>query len=295
MNGLHLEVSKGEIFGLIGPNGAGKTTVFMMLSTLLKPTSGTARVAGFDVVRERDAVRRRIGVLFQEAALDHQLTPRENLDFHGRLHHMGKQEIKERTLEVLRLVELDGWRDEPIRTLSGGMRRRLEIARALMHRPEVLLLDEPTHMLDPKARYAIWSYVKELNEREGMTILLATNVMEEAEQLCRRLIVIDSGRSIAVGTIDELRSVVGNDIVSLKVAPLGNILTALEALDGIDGVKIVGDGVDLKVKDGEKMIPQILQSASSLGITISSVSLRKPTLGDVFVHYTGRGLGDQPA
>ncbi len=214
---LSFRVEAGELFGLLGPNGAGKTTTINMLSTLLKPTSGRAEVAGFDIASERDAVRRAIGVVFQEPALDVKLTGRENLDFHAMMYGKSRAERRRTIDEVLKLVDLEDRAGALVEEYSGGMKRRLEIARGLTHRPRVLFLDEPTLGLDAQTRRHIWEYIRKLNRESGVTIILTTHYMEEADFLCRRVAIMDHGKFVALGTPSGLKDVLGGDVVSIEV------------------------------------------------------------------------------
>ena len=216
---ISFEVEEGEIFGLLGPNGAGKTTTIKMLTTLLRPSDGTAEVCGYDIRREPDAVRRVIGIVFQEPSLDLELTGRENMEFHARLYDVPKGEMDARIEELLKLVELQDWADRLVRNYSGGMRRRLEIARSLLHHPRVLFLDEPTLGLDPQSRRHVWSYISRINREEGVTIILTTHYMEEADQLCDRVAIIDKGRIVALDTPEKLKGIVGGDVLTLEVGP----------------------------------------------------------------------------
>ena len=213
---IDLDVEEGEIFGFLGPNGAGKTTTIKMLTTLLKPSEGEAKVCGYDVVKQPDLVRRSIGVVFQEPALDDQLTGRENLDFHARLYGLNKREREERIEEVLKLVGLADRADELVKNYSGGMRRRLEIARGFIHHPRILFLDEPTLGLDVQTRRAIWNYIMKLNKKEGITIFLTTHYLEEADRLSDRVAIIDNGKILAVDSPRKLKDMIGSDVITLR-------------------------------------------------------------------------------
>ena len=216
VKGISFKVKKGEVFAFLGPNGAGKTTTINMITTLLKPTSGTIRVAGYDAIKNPNEVRKRIGIVFQDMTLDRELTAYENLYIHGRIYGYKGEELKRRIEEMLNFVELYEHRNRIVKYFSGGMIRRLEIARALIHKPEILFLDEPTVGLDPQTRVHIWDYIKEMKKEHDMTIFLTTHYMEEAENLADRIAIIDNGKIIAIGTVDELKSIVGDDIVYLK-------------------------------------------------------------------------------
>ena len=294
---VSISVEKGELFGLLGPNGAGKTTLISMLSTTLPPTSGVARVYGFDVLREPSSVRASIGVVFQEHSLDDRLTARENLDFHGRLYGMEKTLRRKRMDEVLELVELSDRANDLVKTHSGGMMRRLEIARGLMHHPKVLFLDEPTLGLDPQTRVHIWDYIKKLNE-EGVTMILTTHYMDEADHLCDRIAIIDHGNIVALDTPENLKAKIRGDIISLEVSDGHQMESLKQSMikEGfVEDVSLRNNTLRLTVQDGERSIPPILSIAAQSGIKIQSVSLRKPTLDDVFIYHTGRAIREESA
>lgn len=291
---VSVQVKPGELFGLLGPNGAGKTTLISMLSTMTEPTSGSARVWGFDVARESSSVRQNIGVVFQDTTLDDRLTGRENLDLHGRLYGMDGIPRKKRIEEVLGLVELTDRADAIVKTYSGGMMRRLEIARGLMHHPHVLFLDEPTLGLDPQTRNHIWEYIKILNKEEGVTIVLTTHYMEEADHLCGRIAIIDNGEIVALDTPDALKDRLGGDIITLEIEDPDKIAGLCELYKGCaNSVSRKNNEVFITVRHGERQIPLILNTALNAGISILSVTLRKPTLDDVFLHHTGRAIRDK--
>jgi ABC-2 type transport system ATP-binding protein len=294
---LDLGVQKGEIFGLLGPNGAGKTTTISMLSTVLTPTSGSAEVAGHDIIDERDAVRESIGIVFQDPSLDEELTGYENLDFHARLYGMPAEKRRERIFEVLRLVDLMEKRDIRVKSYSGGMKRRLEIARGLMHRPDVLFLDEPTLGLDPQTRRHIWDYIKGMNETDGVTILLTTHYMEEADFLCERVAIIDHGEIIALDKPSRLKSKIGENVVSVEVSNAEEFCKVIrkEKMKCVIKAKGVDGKVHLTVKDGERAIPEIIKVAERSGLNVESVSMHSPTLEDVFIQLTGRRLREERA
>ncbi|MCE8422685.1 MAG: ATP-binding cassette domain-containing protein [Candidatus Methanoperedens sp.] len=293
---VSLQVKPGELFGLLGPNGAGKTTLINMMSTMTEPSGGSAKVWGFDVVRDASSVRQNIGMVFQDTTLDDRLTGRENLDLHGRLYGMDGMHRKERIKEVLALVELMDRADAIVKTYSGGMMRRLEIARGLMHHPHVLFLDEPTLGLDPQTRNHIWEYIKTLNKEEGVTIVLTTHYMEEADHLCGRIAIIDNGQIVALDTPDALKNMLGGDIIILEIEDPDRTagLCKLYMKNGCaHAVTQKNNKVFITVKQGEQQIPHILNIALSAGISIMSVSLRKPTLDDVFLHHTGSAIRDK--
>lgn len=294
LENITLEIEQGELFGLLGPNGAGKTTLISILSTMLLATSGRATVCGRDVSREEDAVRQCIGIVFQDPSLDDDLTGEENLDFHGRLYGMDSRTRESRMGEVLRLVDLEDRRGDLVKTYSGGMRRRLEIARGLMHRPKVLFLDEPTLGLDPQTRRKIWNYIRSLKDSYGMTIILTTHYMDEADQLCTRIAVIDRGEIVALDSPEALKASLGGDVLELDVAyPSELFLEHLKTLDDVDNISMQDGKVVLTVKNGESFIPRIFETAQAVGVEISSVSMRKPNLEDVFLKLTGREIRDE--
>ena len=293
---ISFAVDEGELFGLLGPNGAGKTTTINMLATLLRPTSGTAAVAGFDVARDRDAVRKSIGIVFQEPALDGRLTGRENLEFHTMMYGLGKTERHRRIDEVLALVELTDKAATLVEKYSGGMKRRLEIARGLTHRPKVLFLDEPTLGLDAQTRRHIWDYVRKLNKEGGVTIILTTHYMEEADFLCDRVAIMDHGRFVALDTPARLKDTLGGDVVSLELeGDSAGFLEDLGRLDWIKRSKFHEGVLSLTMDRGERRIPELVVLAQRRGVTVHCVQLRKPSLEDVFLHFTGRTIREQEA
>src|SRR3989338_3179746 len=293
VDSINLQVKEGELFGLLGPNGAGKTTTLSMLSTILFSSSGTALVNGFDINKERIKVRKSIGIVFQDPSLDDELTAKENLDFHGRLYGMPKKLREERITEVLKLVELTDKASLKVRSFSGGMKRRLEIARGLMHHPKILFLDEPTIGLDPQTRRNIWDYIENLNEKEKLTIILTTHYMEEADYLCDRVAIIDHGKIIALGTPDELKKSMGGDVISIEgeADKQGSVLNE----DWVKEKKLIDGKMNITVSSGESAIPKILEIAGRGGIIVNSVNLKKLTLEDVFIHYTGRAIREEEA
>ncbi|MFE9682003.1 ATP-binding cassette domain-containing protein [Streptomyces sp. NPDC002701] len=285
VHGLDLTVAEGENFGFLGPNGAGKSTTISMLSTLMRPSAGRAAVAGMDVERRPDEVRRRIGVVFQEPTADRQLTGWQNLRFHARLHGMSRRDVHAQAGALLEMTGLADRRDAPVGTYSGGMQRRLEVARALMHRPRVLFLDEPTTGLDPQSRAQIWQRLHELGRQEGVTVFLTTHYLEEAEN-CDRIAVMDHGRLVAQGTPHELKSAIGADVVHLRTDDDTRAAQAIRdrfALDAEAGP----DGVRVRTADGARWVPRLCAQLTS-GIT--SVTVTRPSLDDVFLHHTGRSL-----
>lgn len=287
VNGLTFAVGRGEIFGFLGPNGAGKTTTIKILATLVRPTGGRARVNGFDVVREPNQVRRSIGMVFQDPSLDERLTAEENLLFHALLYGVPRQEALKRGAELLELVGLGGWRRSLVRTFSGGMKRRLELIRGLLHRPAVLFLDEPTLGLDPQTRSHIWEYIRTLHRELGTTVFLTTHYMEEAE-ICDRIGIIDHGKLIALDTPAGLKRLVGGDVVIVKVGDRETLLTRVREEFGLTGT-VEGEHVYFEVRDGESFVPKLVRAVPD----IREVRLRQPTLEDVFLKLTGRAIRDR--
>ncbi|MCS7127881.1 MAG: ATP-binding cassette domain-containing protein [Sulfolobales archaeon] len=294
VKGISFTVREGEIFGFLGPNGAGKTTTIHILATILKPTSGKATVDGYDIVREPQKVRKIIGIIFQDPSLDEELTGYENLYIHGRLYGLGGQSLRERIEEALKFVELHEYKDKPVRKYSGGMRRRLEIARALIHIPRILFLDEPTIGLDPQTRVHIWEYINELNREYKTTIFLTTHYMDEAEALCSKIAIIDRGRIIALGTVDDLKSRVGSDVVYVKLYGDNNegICRALQLADVWSCKHIQDNVLALQVEKASEAVPEILKYLEKLKVKVKEVNYRRPTLDDVFIHLTGREIRD---
>lgn len=296
VNNISISVKTGELFGLLGPNGAGKTTLINMLSTMIAPSSGSAKVWGFDVVKEASLVRKNIGVVFQDTTLDDRLTGRENLDLHGRFYGMESKLRKKRIEEVLSLVELTDRADTIVKIYSGGMMRRLEIARGLMHHPHVLFLDEPTLGLDPQTRRHIWEYIRCMNKEEEVTIVLTTHYMEEADSLCDRIAIIDHGKIVAMDAPKALKNMLGGDVITLEIEHPENInkLCEIYRKNGCSGeVSQKKDQIFITCLQGERQIPHILNLAMNASISILSVNLRKPTLDDVFLHHTGHGIRDK--
>jgi ABC-2 type transport system ATP-binding protein len=292
---ISFEVRSGEVFGLLGPNGAGKTTTIKMLTTLLPPTSGDARVAGFDVKKNGNDVRKNIGIVFQDPSLDDDLTGRENLEFHAILYNVGKERRNKKIAEVLKLVELEDKADVIVRSYSGGMKRRLEIGRGLIHEPRILFLDEPTVGLDPQTRRHIWEYIKRLNEASKTTLILTTHYIEEADYLCNRVAFVDHGKIVALDTPKALKDKLGGDVISLQIAKEDQeeFVKRLKSFKWVKTVTRHEDFIDLTVEEGEKRIPEIVVLAEKHKIGIVSVSLHKPSLEDVFIHYTGKTIREE--
>jgi ABC-2 type transport system ATP-binding protein len=296
---VNLSVEKGEIFGLLGPNGAGKSTTIKMLVTLLKPTSGKTMVAGFDSDTQADQVRKRIGYVPQESALDVRLTARENLELFAELYDLSKSSIQNRILEVLELVELDKRKDDLVAHYSGGMKRRLEIARGLLPSPEVLFLDEPTLGLDPQTRRVVWDFIHRLQKEWNLTILATTHYLEEAENEMDRVAIIYKGHIMNMGRPSDLKSEYGQDLVELNIEyPDGtyteeHLIEKLKLLQLANEVSVRGFDLKLSVTDGKKALPSIIHKMDTAGIKINSISVRTPSLDDIFIKYTGRGIREE--
>ena len=287
VKGIDLDVSPGETFGFLGPNGAGKSTTINMLCTLTEPSGGTAEVAGFDVVKEREAVRRNIGLVFQDSTLDAYLTAEENLRFHTDLYGVDKATASGRLDEVLAMVGLSERRKDLVGTFSGGMRRRLEIARGLLHSPNVLFLDEPTIGLDPQTRASIWTYIEQLHKREKITVFVTTHYMDEAEN-CDRIAIMDKGRIVALDTPDALKAGIGKDRVQITTEDDNKAIESLKANFDLDAAVHEGQ-VTISVAEGAEFVPHLFEK---LGVHILSVTVQRPSLDDVFLSYTGTTLRD---
>jgi ABC-2 type transport system ATP-binding protein len=287
VDGIDFEVEPGEIFGFLGPNGAGKSTTIGMLCTLVRPTAGEAHVAGHDVRTERNEVRRNIGLVFQDTTLDGYLSAEQNLRFHAELYGVPRAQANERMEQVMKMVGLWERRDSLVYTYSGGMKRRLEIARGLLHSPRVLFLDEPTVGLDPQTRSSIWSYIKELMRQEEITIFMTTHYMDEAEY-CDRIAIMDQGRIVALDRPDVLKARVGKDRVQIKTADDEAAIAALRERFGVEAVIAEGE-VLFPVENGEEFVPRLF---AELGVPILAVSVARPSLDDVFMSYTGSTIRD---
>jgi len=285
--GVDFTVATGEVFGFLGPNGAGKSTTINMLCTLLKPTAGSAQVAGHDVMRERDDVRRNIGLVFQDPTLDSYLTGEQNLRFHAELYGVPKAVVGDRMRQVLEMVGLWDRRGDRVLTYSGGMKRRLEIARGLLHSPRVLFLDEPTVGLDPQTRKSIWDYIQQLRRNEDITIFMTTHYMDEAEY-CDRIAIIDSGRIVALDTPQALKASVGKDRVQIETRDDDAAIAALKEIFDLEASVREG-AVTFAVPSGEEFVPRLF---AELGVPITSVSVSRPSLDDVFMSYTGTTIRD---
>jgi ABC-2 type transport system ATP-binding protein len=296
VKGVSFAVNDGEIFGLLGPNGAGKSTLIRMMTTLVPITSGRAIVAGFDVAKESDSVRRVIGVIPQALTSDPDLTLEENLSIYAKLYGVPRAERAKNIQEVLEAVDLVKWRDAQTKTLSGGMRRRLEIARGLVHNPHIFFLDEPTTGLDPVSRIAVWEMLDNLRKTRNLTMLLTTHYMEEADKLCDRIAIVDHGNLVALGTPIELKqNVPGANVVEVHFdRETAQWKSRLEGLDGVTSVQAESAGFyRVLTSSGSRTTMQLVELAASLGENITSLSVQNTSLDDVFVHYTGRQLRDE--
>jgi len=302
VDGVTFRVRRGEIFGFLGPNGAGKTTTISVLTTLLAPSSGRATVAGLDTTVSAPEVRRRIGLVFQSSTADSELTGRENLTLEAGLYGFSPAEIAPRIEEVLRRVELSAVADRLVSTYSGGMRRRLELAAGLIHDPKIVFLDEPTLGLDPQGRAGFWRYIRDLRDTEGITVFLTTHYLEEADQLCDRIAIIDHGQIIATGSPGELKDRMGGDTLSVRTAPgAGDLEPVVRAIPGITAVLREDGGYRLKCARGDALVSKVVLAAQSAGISIEQLAVHKPSLDEVFLELTGHayreeGTGaDEPA
>jgi ABC-2 type transport system ATP-binding protein len=302
VDGIDFQVNAGEIFAFLGPNGAGKTTTIKMLNTLIQPTSGSATVAGFDVVKRPAEVRKRIGYAAQDVGVDEQATGRENLALYGHFYRLDGKTIKQRVKELFDLVGLTGYEDKMVSAYSGGMRKRLDLAMGMIHQPQVIFLDEPTTGLDPQTRAHLWDYINKLAKTMGVAIFLTTHYMEEADRLADRLAIIDLGKIMTIGTSDELKRSIGGDVVTLtpcvqKDEECKDFIRRTEAvLSGkpfVTSTKPTDGELAVYVKDGESAIPSIMQVLGSQGIEVKSISMARPSLDDVFLKYTGRTIRAQ--
>lgn len=288
-------VENGEIFGFLGPNGAGKSTTMMILTTLLKPTSGQALVSGFDVLTQAKQVRQNIGYVQQESTVDEYLTGRENLLLQARLNHIPKDQINKRIDDVLDLIELTDKQNNPVVTYSGGMRKRLDIAGGLLHHPKVLFLDEPTVGLDIQTRRKIWEYIKKIHTEFEMTIFLTTHYMEEADQLCDRIGIIDNGKIQVIDSPQNMKHALGNEVITIVIEngdAKESFVSELKKIETIEKINVENDKLVLFASNGTEVIPKIFQISSNLNIKINSISLTSPTLDDVFISYTGHEIRD---
>jgi ABC-2 type transport system ATP-binding protein len=302
VDGIDFEVSAGEIFAFLGPNGAGKTTTIKMLNTLIQPTSGTATVAGLDVVKNPTEVRKRIGYAAQDVGVDERATGRENLTLYGHFYRLDGKTIRQRVKELFELVDLTGYEDKMVSTYSGGMRKRLDLAMGLIHQPQVIFLDEPTTGLDPQTRAHLWDYINKLAKSMGVAIFLTTHYMEEADRLADRIAIIDLGKIMTMGTSDELKRSIGGDVVTLTPTVEKDeerqkfIRRAEAALSGkpfIMETKPSDGELAVYVNDGGAAVPSIMQILGSQGIEVKTISMARPSLDDVFLKYTGRTIRAQ--
>ena len=294
VDGIDLRVPAGSIYAMLGPNGAGKTTTINILTTLTPPSAGSARVAGFDVAREANKVRARIGVTFQDIVLDRDLSGRQVLDIHGRLYRQPAELRRRRIAELVELVQLGDAIDRNVQTYSGGMKRRLELARGLMTEPEVLFLDEPTQGLDPQNRVGIWDYIRQLNRAGGLTLLLTTHYMDEAEALAHRVGIVDHGKLAAEGAPDDLVAALGADVIRVRgrgdAGHFAQLVGGLPFVERVDTDNL--SGVSVYVDSGSRRVAEVVAAAGGNGYRIEDITVARPSLGDVFLHHTGRALRD---
>ncbi len=302
VDGIDFQVNAGEIFAFLGPNGAGKTTTIKMLNTLILPTSGSATVAGFDVVKQPGEVRRRVGYAAQDVGVDEHATGRENLSLYGHFYRLDAKKIKERVKELFELVDLTGCEDKMVSSYSGGMRKRLDLVMGLIHQPQVVFLDEPTTGLDPQTRAHLWDYINKLAKTMGVAIFLTTHYMEEADRLADRIAIIDLGKIMTIGTADELKKSIGGDVVTLTPPVekdeerrefIKRAETALSGQPFVTDMKPSDGEMAVYVKDGGSAIPGIMQILGSQGIEVKTISVARPSLDDVFLKYTGRTIRAQ--
>jgi ABC-2 type transport system ATP-binding protein len=291
VDGLDLLIARGEVVGLLGPNGAGKTTTIRMLATLLRPTAGSARVCGFDVVQDPNAVRRRLGYVMQQTFQSgrYLLTGREAVEIEAALYHVPRRNVRPRAAEVLEVVGLTAHADRLVTTYSGGMKKRLELACGLLHRPQVLFLDEPSLGLDVQSRHAMWDHVRALRDG-GVTVLLATNYLDEADRICDRLTIIDHGRAVAAGTPAELKRAVGGDVLVVSTPHGDRLATQVREEPWARRVVVTENGVHVYVEDAAVALPALMRLALTHGVELQRLSYTQPTLDDVFLLHTGREL-----
>jgi ABC-2 type transport system ATP-binding protein len=294
VDGIDLDVKEGQIFGFLGANGSGKTTTVRMLTTLLRPTSGSARVLGHDVLREPNRVRQRIGVALQEASLDDLQTGRELLRLQARLYRLPSGEIESRVTHLLEVVDLLDVADRRVRTYSGGMKRRLDLAAALVHNPTVVFLDEPTTGLDPISRDAIWRYVEQLNREHGVTFFLTTQYLEEADRLASNVAIMHRGRIVAQGSPEELKASIGADVVTVRLPEADGMadraVDAVRSVPGLTDVRIVDDTIVIYVRDGKSAVAPVVLALDERKVPVEEISLARPSLDDVFLRTTGKHL-----
>ena len=286
---ISFEIKKGEVFGLLGPNGAGKTTTLSILATLVKPTSGTAKINGFDILKQPHKVRKSIGIVFQNPSSDDLLTGYENLELHGLLYGLPKDIREKRIKQVLDLVDMKERKDDLVKKYSGGMRRRVELARGLLHNPKILFLDEPTLGLDPQTREHIWNYIEKLVKEKKVTIILTTHYMDEADRLCDKIAIIDFGKIVVLDTPEKLKRDLGGEIIRLKIKEPN--LEKVKKLKYVEKISALNGAVSLTVRDANRHLQEILKVIGK----VESVECRAPTLNDVFLHYTGREFREEGA
>jgi ABC-2 type transport system ATP-binding protein len=289
VDNISFEIEEGEVFGLLGPNGAGKTTTLSMLATLVKPTSGTAEINGFDILKESHEVRKSIGIVFQNPSSDDLLTGYENLELHGLLYGLSKDSREKRIKNVLDLVDMSGRQNDLVKKYSGGMRRRVELARGLLHDPKILFLDEPTLGLDPQTREHIWNYIERLVKEKKVTVILTTHYMDEADRLCDRVAIIDFGKIVVLETPEKLKRDLGGEIIRLKIKKPN--LQKVKKLKYVENISRLNDTVSLTVRDANRHLQEILKVIGK----VESVESRSRTLNDVFLHYTGREFREEGA
>jgi len=295
VNNIDFTVKEREIFGFLGPNGAGKSTTIKILITLLHPTSGSAKICGYDVVKEPYNVRKKIGVVFQDRSSDRVLTGRQNLDLHGRMYTMSKEEREKKIKEVLRLLELEGVENIRLNSLPEGVRRRFEVARGFMTNPKVVFLDEPTIGFDIKARRDLWRQIKDAKEKEGSAVLLTTHYIEEADYLCDRVAIIDHAKIVAIDTPENLKKSVGTMLISFQIGDkngngLSYFINRVKRLDWVIGVLNDNNPIILKIEKGEGRVLDLIEFADKIGFEIISIDEREPNLEDAFLYYTGRTI-----
>jgi ABC-2 type transport system ATP-binding protein len=294
VDNISFSIEEGEIFGMLGPNGAGKTTIIFILCTLLKPSSGSAKIAGFDVVKDELNVRRHIGVVFQEVVIDDRLTAMENLRVHAHLYSMPREEWFPRAEELLELVELSDRKDELVGHYSGGMKRRLEIVRGLLNQPKVLFLDEPSLGLDPQTRLWLINHIKQLNKETEITILVSSHYMDEVDKLANRILIIDHGKEVVLDTPENLKNRLGKDVLRLKGEPNPDVIEDLKNLSFVNDVKASSEGIEIGVSiPGGESVPEIMKCIYNHNYQFQSLTIQRPTLEDVFIYYTGKSLREE--
>ncbi len=292
VDSVNLKIPKNSVYGVLGPNGAGKTTLISMLCTILHPTGGSATVNGYDIVKNPKEVRESIGIVFQSRALDDILTGREHLEMHAALYGVPKDLREKRLEEVLDLIALGPKADEFVKTYSGGMKRRLEIGRGLIHHPKVLFLDEPTLGLDPQTRESIWEYIQKLNQEENVTVLMTTHYMEEADKLCDEVAIINRGNIITADSPSNLKRELKSDTITIRVDKLEEFMEKARTLDYIKEIFEVDSEIKIMVERGDYLVPEIVNFANKNDIFVNSIELEHPNLEDVFLKYTGRTISE---